>query len=63
MGKIPKPRKSGQTGGSIHNKKNRATHAAARVTQKAGKSSCLSIIIVAVIIFTGAGLSVAALIV
>lgn len=63
----PKPRKPGQTGGSAYNKVNRSTHASARVHQKNQNKpflerGCLSIIIVAVIMFTGAGLSVAALI-
>lgn len=33
---VPKPRKSGQTGGSAYNKVNRSTHASASVHQKAG---------------------------
>jgi hypothetical protein len=36
MAKIPKPRGSGQTGGSAYNKTNRSTWASASVHQKAG---------------------------
>jgi hypothetical protein len=62
MARVPRPRKSGQTGGSRYNEVNRSTHASARVYQKASKKSgCLSIIIVAVFIVTGAGFSVASL--
>jgi hypothetical protein len=60
---VPKSRKPGQVGGSSYNKVNRSTHASARVHQKASKKSgCLSIIIVAVFIVTGAGFSVASLV-
>lgn len=65
MAKIPKPRKPGQTGGSVHNKVNRSTHASARVTQKGKKSlgsGCLSLIIVVTLI-TGTVGGVAALLV
>lgn len=49
MSKVPKPRKPGQSGGDMFNRTNRATHASARVTQKAKKDGCLSCGVVAVL--------------